>query len=174
MSRATVRAALAAFLQGADIPGLHGMYGAEPVFYAGEQLNAGAEDGVAAWAWVVLGDSSEERWSVPAQWPGQDGAGDKGVHYDAAIMVMYQYLIPSAQVTPAVAPDAWVDGEDAIIQAIKDRLHSDPALGAPAVVLVSGQNRGDMRVSGDDPRFEPGKVVSVKAIEFRITEVIQA
>lgn len=173
MSRAAVRAALATFLSGANITGLAKVYKAKPTFFSGEQLNAAADNGVAAWAWIDLGESSEERWSVPAQWPGQTGAGDKGVHYDAAIVVQYEYLIPQ-QASPAVSPDDWVSGEDVIIQALKDRLHSDPALGNAGVVLASGQGRGDMRVSGDDPVLEPGKVVSVKAIEIRITEAVQA
>lgn len=174
MSRETVRATLATFLQGANITGLNGVYKAKPIFYAGEQANAAADNGVAAWAWVILGDSSEDRLSVPAQWPGQNGAGDKAVHYEVAIVVEYHYLIPSAQIATPVAPDAWVDGEDVIIQAIKDRLHSDPALGDPSVVLASGQENRSLRVSGDEPLLEPGKVLSIKAVEFRITEVIQA
>jgi hypothetical protein len=173
VSRATVRAALASFVAGANITGLSKVYQAKPTFFSGEQLNLASDNGAAAFAWIDLGDSSEERWSVPAQWPGQSGAGDKAVHYEAAIVVQYQYEIPQ-QVTPAVSPDAWVVVEDAIIQAIKDRLHSDPALGNAGVVLSSGQFRGDMRVTGDEPILESGKVISTRAIEIRITEVIQA
>lgn len=173
MSRATVRATLATFLSSAGIAGLNGVYKAKPTFYDGAQLDAAVANGV-AWAWITLGDSDEDRLSVPAQWPEQSGAGNKAIHYDAAVVVQYQYLIQSAQPSPPVAPDAWVDGEDIIIQAIKDRLHSDPALGNPAVVLASGQENRGMHVSGDDPLIEPGKVVSIKAIAFRITEIIQA
>lgn len=173
MSRATVRAAVATFLQGANITGLNGIYKAEPRFYAGEQLDAAADNGVAAWAWVDLGDSDETRLSVPAQWPGQSGAGDKAVHYEVAIIVQYQYLVPQQTQAP-VPPDAWVDGEDAIVQAIKDRLHSDPALGAPTVILASGQENRGMHVTGDSPVIDPGKVLSTRAISFRITEIIQA
>lgn len=174
MSRATVRATLATFLQGANITGLHGVYKAKPVFYSGEQLNAAADNGAAAWAWVDLGDSDETRLSVPAQWPGQNGAGNKAVHYDVAIVVEYQFLIPSAQIASPSPPDGWVDGEDVIIQALKDRLHSDPSLGDPAVVLASGQENRGMHVSGDNPLFDGGIVISTRAISFRITEIIQA
>lgn len=173
MSRATVRTALATFLQGANIVGLNGVYKAEPRFYSGEQLDAAADNGVAAWAWIELGESSEDRLSVPAMWPGQTGAGNKAVHYEVAIVVMYQYLVPQ-QTTAPVAVDAWVDGEDAILQAIKDRLHSDPALGAPGVILVSGQENRSLHVTADNPLVEPAKVLSNRAISFRITEIIQA
>jgi len=173
VSRATVRAAIATFLQDANIVGLNGIYKAEPRFYAGEQLDAAADTGVAAWAWVELGESSEDRLSVPAMWPGQTGAGDKAVHYEVAILVQYQYLVPQQTAAP-VTVDGWVDGEDAIIQAIKDRLHSDPALGAPGVILVSGQENRSLQVTADSPVVEPAKVLSNRAITFRITEIIQA
>lgn len=173
MSRAAVRTAIAAFLSGANISGLQKVYKAKPTFFSGEQLDLAALGGSAAWAWIEFGDSSEERWSVPAQWPGQSGAGDKAVHYPVMVIVEYQYAIPQ-QSTPMVAPDDWVSAEDVILQAIKDRIHSDPALGAPALILASAQENGGLRISPDNPVLEPGKVLSLHAIEFRITEVVQA
>ena len=173
MSRATVRAAIAAFLSGANITGLSKVYAAKPTFFSGEQLNLGADGGSAAWAWLELGDSSETRWTVPAQYPGQSGAGDKGVHYDVAVFVDYQYTIPQ-QTTSVVSPDAWVTAEDAILQALKDRIHSDPQLGAPTLILAAAQENNALRVSPDNPRLESGKVLSLHAIEFRVTEVIEA
>ena len=173
MSRDAVRTAIATFLSGANITGLSNVYKAKPTFYTGEQLDLAALGGAAAWAWVELGDSSETRWSVPAQYPGQSGAGDKAVHYPVAVFVDYQYLIPQ-QTTPPVSPDAWVTPEDVILQAIKDRIHSDPQLGAPTLILAAGQEPGGLRVSPDNPRLESGKVLSLHVIEFRVTEVIEA
>jgi hypothetical protein len=173
VSRGAVRAAVATFLSGANIPGLQKVYKAKPTIFSGEQLDLAALGGAAAWAWVEFGDSSEDRLSVPAQWPGQNGAGDKAVHYPVVVIVEYQYAIPQ-QVTPPVPPDDWVTAEDAILQAIKDRIHSDPALGAPALILASAQESNALRISPDNPVLESGKVLSLHAIEFRITEVIQA
>lgn len=173
MSRATVRAAIAAFLDGAGITGLSKVYEAKPWFFSGEQLNAAADGGAAAWAWVELGDSSEDRWTVPALYPGQSGAGDKGVHYDVAVFVDYQYTIPQ-QTSAPVSPDAWVGPEDVILQGLKDRIHSDPQLGAPTLILAAAQENNALRISPDNPRKESGKVLSLHAIEFRVTEVIQA
>lgn len=173
MSRGAVRTAVATFIAGANIAGLAKVYKAKPAFFSGEQLDLGANGGTGAWAWVDLGESSETRWSVPAQYPGQSGAGDKGVHYDVSIVVAYQYAIPQ-QITPAVPPDDWATAEDVIIQAIKDRIHSDPQLGNPALILAAGQESNGLRVTADNPLLEPGKVISMHAVYFRITEAIQA
>jgi hypothetical protein len=173
VSRATIRTAVTAFLAGASIPGLQKVYSGLPIFSPGEQLKLGADGGAGAIAYVELGESTEQRWSLPALYPGQSGSGDKGVHYDAMVLIMYQYLIPQ-QVSAPVSPDAWSNAEDAIIQGIKDRIHSDPQLGAPTVIFTAAQGRDGLRVSPDEPQFEPGKVISTRAIEFRITEVIQA
>jgi hypothetical protein len=173
VSRATIRTAVASFLAGANITGLQKVYSGLPMFFAGEQLQLSAAGGAGAFAYVELGESTEQRWSLPALYPGQSGSGDKGVHYEALILVVYQYLIPQ-QVSAPVSPDAWSTAEDAIVQGLKDRIHSDPQLGAPSVIFTAAQGPGGLRVSSDEPVFEPGKVLSTRAIEFRITEVIQA
>lgn len=173
MSRATVRAAIAAFLAESAVPGLQAVYQAMPIFFSGERLDLGADNASGAFCWVELGQSEETRWSVPAAYPGYAGSGDKGVHYPVTIVVEYQYLIP-AQTSSVVSPDDWVLSEDAILQGIKDRIHQDPQLGAPGVIFAASQEPGGLRVTPDDPVLESGKVLSVHGIEFRVTEVIQA
>lgn len=173
MSRATIRTAVATFLAGASIPGLQKVFSGLPVFFAGEQLKLSADNGAGAFAFVDVGESTEQRWSFPAMYPGQSGSGNKGVHYEAIIVVEYQYLIPQ-QTSAPVSPDAWSNAEDAIIQGIKDRIHSDPQLGAPTVIFQAAQGRNGLSVSPDYPVFEAGKVLSTREITFQITEVIQA
>lgn len=173
MSRLAVRSAVAAFLAGAAVPGLQKVYEGYPWFTPGETLDLAALGGSAAFAWVEVGESSETRWSVPASYPGYTGSGNKGVHYPVVVIVEFQYLIPQ-QVFPPVNPDAWTVPEDGIIQGIKDRIHSDPTLGAPAVIFSAAQEPNGLRVSPDNPVFEPGKVLSTREIDFRVTEVIQA
>lgn len=173
MSRATVRTAIATFLSGANITGLVAVYQTMPMFFSGEQLAKAADGPISAWAWIDLAESSEERWSVPAMWAGRNSSGDKGVHYEVAVILEYRYQTQQGIATP-VSPDAWVQGEDAIIQGILDRIHSDAALGAPAVILAAAQERGSLRVSGDNPIVEPGVVLSTHSIEFRVTEAIEA
>lgn len=174
MSRTTVRAAIASFISGAGITGLQAVYKAKPTFFPGELLRLSADNGSGAFAWVDLGHSDEDRWSAPASYPGYTGAGDKGVHYAVQLVVEYQYLIPQ-QTSAPVSPDNWVTAEDAILQAIKDRIHSDPQMGTDGtVVFAAGQNQNGLAVSPDDPVYEAGKVLSIHGIDFRVTEVIQA
>lgn len=173
MSRGTVRTAVATFLAGANITGLQKVFSGLPIFFPGEQLNLSADGGAGAFAYVEVGESTEQRWSVPALYPGQTGSGNKGVHYDALIIVEYQYLIP-VQTSAPVSPDSWSNAEDVIIQGIKDRIHSDPQLGAPTVIFTAAQGPGGLAVSPDDPVIEAGKVLTTREITFRITEVIQA
>lgn len=173
MSRATVRAAIASFLAGANINGLQTVYQAMPMFNTGELLNLAADNAAGAFAWVEMGQSTETRWSVPAKYPGYTGSGNKAVHYPVVIVVEYQYLIPP-QLDTVVPVDDWIHAEDVILQALKDRLHEDPTLGVPGVIFAATQEDGSLAVSEDDPVLEPGKIMSVHTIGFRVTEVIQA
>lgn len=172
MSRATVRAAIADFLAGANIAGLQTVYQAMPMFNAGELLNLTAASAAGGFAWVEMGQSTEVRWSVPAKYPDYTGSGDKAVHYPVTIVVEYQYLIPP-QLDAVVPADDWVHAEDALLQALKDRLHEDPTLGAPGVIFAATQEIGSLAVSEDGPVLESGKILSVHGISFRVTEVIQ-
>lgn len=173
MSRTTIRAAIADFLAAANITGLQKVYQAKPTFFAGELLDLSADNASGAFCWVEFGVSDETRWSNPAPYPGYSGSGDKGIHYPVSIVVEYQYLIPE-QLDAPVSPDDWVHAEDAILQGIKDRIHSDATLGATGVVFGASQEPSGLRVSEDDPVLASGKVLSVHTIEFRVTEVIQA
>ena len=173
MSYDTVRAALASFLTAANIPGVAKVYQSEPWYSPGETLDLAALGGSGAFVWIEMGEADEERWAVPASYPGYTGSGIKAVHYPVSLIVEYQYLIPQ-QTFPPVAPDGWVTSEGAILQALKDRIHSDPTLGAPTVVFQAAQEPGALKTSPDAPVFEPGKVLSTREITFRITEVVQA
>jgi hypothetical protein len=173
VSRSDVRAAIAAFLASANIVGLQNVYQALPMFRSGELLNLGADNAAGAYAWIELGQSEETRISVPAKYPGYTGSGDKTVHYPVTVIVEYQYLIPQ-QLNSQLSPDDWVLAEDAILQGIKDRIHSDPTLGANGTIFAAAQEPNSLRIDPDSPVLEPGKVMSVHGIEFRVTEVIQA
>lgn len=172
MSRETVRQAIRDFLVGAEIIGLQAVYKAMPIFFSGERLELSEDNASGAFCWVELGEATEDRWSVPAAWPGYTGSGDKAVHYPVTIVVEYQYLIPQ-QTSSQVSPDDWVNAEDVILQSIKDRLHTDPQLGAPGVIFAATQEPNSLGVTPDDPVLESGKVLSVHGISFRVTEVIQ-
>lgn len=179
MSRADVRAAVAAYLAGGGIPGLQQVYEAMPTIVYGELVDLSVEGGAGAVAWLHLGESEEDRWAFPSKSPIMPG-GIKKVGYPIAIMVAFQYLIPSDQLDPPISPDAWVKVEDAIIQGIKDLIHADPQLGTgptgtgTGVIFEAAQLPGSLRISPDDPQLDSGKVISYHSIEFPVTEVIQA
>lgn len=168
MSIATVRAAVTTYLQGASIAGLNRVYAAYPWFIDGETFNLASNLGNGAVAYVHLTDSEETRWTVPAV------LGEKGVHYEVAVIVAYQYLIPSADVDVTLSEDDWVNPLDVILQGIKDRIHADPQLGAPETVFLAAQTPRSLRVHSDMPRRLPGKILSWHAVEFQLTEVITA
>lgn len=168
MSIATVRAAVTTYLQDAVIPGLNRVYAAFPWYIDGETFNLAANLGNGAIAYVHLADSEETRWTVPAV------QGVKRVHYEVAVIVAYQFLIPSADVDATMSEDDWVNALDVILQGIKDRIHADPQLGAPATVFLAGQTNNNLRIHSEMPRRLPGKILSWHAVEFQLTEVITA
>ena len=179
MSRADVRAAVAAFLVAADIPGLATVYAAMPWYSPGELFDTITDGGSGAIAWLHLGDSDEDRWAFPSKSPAMAG-GQKAVHYEIAVMVAYQYLLVSSQLNTPVPADSWAADEDRILQAIKDRIHSDPQLGTGPtgtgtdLIFRAAQENNTLRISADDPVLQDGKIWSYHSIQFQLTEVIQA
>jgi hypothetical protein len=173
VSRATVRAAIAAYLNAAApaIPGLQHIYQAKPWWVDGATgFRLSANGGSGAFAYLHLVASEETRWSVP--WNG----GDIGVHYDFHLVVVYIYEIPSTSQATAVSEDAWVGPVDTILQGIKDAIHADPTLGTTStkVIFNAGQTPNPLKTSSEQPLKSSGRLYSWHVIEFRVTEVIQA
>lgn len=168
MSIATVRTAVTRYLADAEIPGLNRVFKALPWYVDGDVFDLAATLGSGAVAYVHLAESVENRLALPAV------LGSQNVHYEVAVIVAYQYLIPSAQVDPTLSEDDWVDQLDAIMQGVKDRIHIDPNLGAPDVVFLAAQTPRTLRVASYEPRQLPGKIISMQSVEFQLTEIIQA
>lgn len=166
MSTASVRAAVAGFIQGASIVGLHKVYPAPPYWADGSEWDlAGSKSG--AIAALHLAHDQEERLSVPVL------TGVKLVHYRVGLMVFYQYLLPSNTLT-AVEESDWAAPLDVIIDGLKDRLRSDPNCGVPADVWQSAQDRPDLVIQRDLPRRLSGKVLSWNVLEFSVYETVTA
>jgi hypothetical protein len=144
------------------------VYAAFPWFIDGATFDLAANLGNGAVAYVHLADTEESRLTVPAV------QGEKIVHYEVAVIVAYQFLIPSTDVDVTISEDEWVDPLDVILQGIKDRIHADPQLGAPGVVFLAAQTPRSMRVHSEMPRRLPGKILSWHAVEFQLTEIITA
>lgn len=165
MSSATVRAALTTFFGTPPIAGITKLHSAPPYWADGSEWDLANDLGSGAIAAVHLADDAERRITVPAL------TGQKIVTYTVGFMIFYQYLLPSASLTP-VDPAAWSDPLDAIIDGVKARIRSDPTCGIPSVVWESGQTPGYPKVVRDLPRRLPGKVLSWNVVEFQVDEVI--
>jgi hypothetical protein len=168
VSAATVRAAISSFLASPAIPGVTKQYRAMPWYIDGANWNLADNLGSGAVIALHLANDDETRES------GGQVIGLKDTDYVAFLVVLYQYLIPSGTQATAYQGDEYIDPLDAVIEAIKDRLHSDPSLGNPAVIKTSGQEPRDLHVERSLPRREPGKLLAWNTIRFSVTEVIQA
>lgn len=167
MSMSTVREAIQSYLAAGNIPGLNRVYLDQPWYIDGADWNLASELGSGAVAFVHLSRDEETRISTP--WV----KAQEAVHYDVAIVVAYQYLIPSAA-TGAVSEDAWVGPLDETLQGIKDLIHADPTLGSPDVIFQAGQRPSGISIDRPLPRRVKGKVLAWTVVELGVTEIIQA
>ncbi len=177
MSTSAVRAALHSFFsiacQTNKVPGVNAVYRAQPWYIDGSTWDLGAGSGSGAVAFLHLVSDRETRLSMPAV------AGEKQVDYDVALVVLYQFLIPSSsQISDALPEDAWVGPLDDTIDGFKDLIRSDPTAGTgpnpTGVIFQMGQDPGDLRITRELPRRSSGKVLSWNVLEFNVTEVITA
>jgi hypothetical protein len=165
MSSAQVRSAVTGFFKTAAIPGLNAVHPAPPYWADGSEWDLANSLGSGAIAAVHLVEDDESRITVPVL------TGQKIVNYTIGLLIFYQWLIPSASLTP-VDESSWVGPLDVIIDGVKTRLRSDPNCGMPSVVWQSAQDVNDVKIKRDLPRMLPGKVVSWNVVEFRVAEII--
>ncbi len=175
--RAAIKAYMVAGIAGSDLPGLNKFYKAQPIFLDPSQWwILPPELGSGSIAYLHLAKITEDRIAKPYV------AGQKMVEYQAVIVVIYRYLVPSAAQTPELEGDEWVDGFDATLQGFKDYVHidprlgTDPALGGNGVIWQAGQSPGDLGYTLDLPvrDEDAGEVLSIAALEMHVTEVITA
>lgn len=169
MSAATVRSAIATFLQPPAITGLEAVYLDQPWFVTGGAWQLTQNLGWGAIGWVHLDEESETRVTVPAI------SGSKDVTYRVGLVVLYQYLIPS-QLPAGAQEDVWVTYLDQILDNVKARIRSDPTLGTGqgGAVFQGGQGQRDITIRRDLPRRDQGKVLSWQVVEFTVDEIVQA
>lgn len=169
MSAATVRSQLQAFLSSPPITGLEKVYRDQPWIALGGDWQLSSNAGWGAIGWLHLDEESETRATLPAV------AGQKRVDYRVGLVVLYQYLIP-AQLPDGQAEDAWVGPLDALLDAVKARLRSDPKAGTgpglDGVIFQQSQDPQDLKISRDLPRRDHGKVWSWQVVEFTVTEIV--
>jgi len=170
VSAATVRAALKDYFADASIDGLNKVFGAPPYWADGSEWNLADNLGSGAIAAVHLASESETRVTLPAT------TGSKNVVYQVGLMVFYQYLLPSATLTP-IEEDAWCGPLDDILDGVKARLRADPNCGMPSVIWQAGLDKSgnpNITIQRDLPRRLAGKVLSWNVVEFTVDEIVTA
>ncbi len=182
MSDRKLRDALVTFLAEPALPGMQKVYRDMPWLLDGGEWNLAAQGGWGAIAYVHIDDAKESRITFGGENGEGMPTGQKRIDYTVSIVVAYQYVIPTT-VPDGQDESAWVDPLDALLDALKDRLRSDPTLGigsaasfADAAVFQAGQNDGDIRLTRDIPRLDrkAARVWSWSRVEFDAVQIITA
>lgn len=160
MSASDIRLALKNYL--APTPGISNTYKDEPHYVSNDAwYTADGTHGTVAY--VHINREGETRLVIT----GFPESGQQ-VTYHVGVVVLYEYLIPSDE----ASPDDWVDGLDAVIAALKDRLRADPHLGTgpDGIVWSAAQEMNTLSITRDLPKSDGGFVRSWNVLEFEVTE----
>lgn len=171
MGAATVRAAITSYFAGAALTGLQHVYQECPWWLDGDQFDLAGGDDFGAVAYVHLSEQRETRIALPAV------QGIKAVTWDVALVVLFQYLVPSS--FPAGQDESsWVTPLDALLDGLIARLRADQTLGTGhnGVIFQAGESVDDVVLRRDLPRIDAqgGKVWCWQVLEFKAVEMIQA
>jgi hypothetical protein len=174
MGSEAVRAAIVDYFAPPNIAGLRKVYPAMPYWAGGDQWEFAEVDGWACVGFVHLTRSDEQRIGL-----GGEHGGQKFVHYDVGLVLLYKWLIPDPipQGSDATEWTVWIDQ---IIDAVKDRIRADRTFGCEDKGPIwqagdgSSINSPDISVQRDLPRLTAGKVQSWQVVEFTVTEAIIA
>lgn len=158
MSRATVRAAVAAWFAPPNVAKLNRVDVAKTRNFKSQTLYSGT-DRYGVTAYVRIETVREERITAPAV------AGKKRLDYDVALVFLFRSKARAAL-------DAMSD-LDTFIEALKTRLRADPRLGqADTVIWQAGQQL--LEVITDDEQYDATQQVTWGALRFDVTEWITA
>lgn len=163
MSASTVRNAVTAYL--GNTTGITTFYRDQPWFADAEEWETQNGDPGTV-AYMHIDDESEERIVING-----GTATGKQVTYQIAVVMLYQYAIPDQP----LSKDSWVDGLDALIEALKTKIRTDPTLGTGTggVVWQAGSVGGkDIEIQRELPKLKDGLVLSWNALTFRVTEML--
>lgn len=172
MGYVSIRTALVNYF--APVPQMQTMYKEAPWIINGAdfQLNPGTT--AAAVGFIHIDHSMEERITIPAY------TGTKGVDYTVALVFLYKYFRPF-NAPSNTAPDAYVDGLDALIDTIKAKIRADQNGGAPANIFQMGTGSGgsyagegpDIEVTQDLPEDNEEGIFTLCRVQFHVYEIIQ-
>jgi hypothetical protein len=159
-----VRAQIISFLTGID--GLTTLYRDAPYELTGDNWQNNSLPGTPAF--LHINSSDESRITVPAV------TGWKHVEYDVSLVALYQYWIQDG----TGPKDAWITGQDALLDAIVAKIRTDPAFGSTAgsPIFEAGNQDSGIRVTRDIPHWDQGggKVMAWFRVDFKVTELVQA
>ena|SRR5438067_9532570 len=161
MSRATVRAAVLAYFTGTT--GMSSLSKDEPWFTPGQAWISNGVRGTSCF--VHINGQSESIVST-------GGANlQRAVIYDVAVVIQYQYAIPT---NPGPNNDDYVTGLDALLDTIVHKIRADPSLGCGSngPIWQAGIHDEDNNVVSDLPQRDSGKVWSISFVKFKAIEIV--
>jgi hypothetical protein len=162
MSRSTVRAAVAAFLSPASVPGVMTVYTSLPKRIDATALrpkgNPGLQTGCAATIWIE--SEREQRTSL-----GGSVSGKKRIQYVIAYDLFTHSMWTHAE-------QAMADF-DTIVENVKSRIRADRTLGTGGVLFQAGENQ--LEGSYGEPKVIQGGATEIWGrITFDVSEFITA
>ena len=162
MPSADIRSAVVKYFTGTT--GLTSVSKDEPWYMDGQMWIQNGLEGTASF--VHINHQSETRVDL-----GGLGGGKKAVTYDVALVVAYQYRIPT---DTGGGMDTWVDGLDAVLDAVVAKLRADQTLGCGSAgpVWSAGEQDMDIAIQRELPTRDGGKVWSVNYVMFKVIEIV--
>lgn len=163
MGAAAVRLAIKNYI--APTAGLSSTFKDEPHYTSNDAwYTADGTHGTVAYVHI---DEDDETRLVLSGMP----TSGQEITYRVGIVILYEYIIPNDE----ASPDLWVDGLDAIIDALKARIRADPHLGTgpTGVVWSAAQTTNALKIARDLPRVDGDFVRSWNVLQFEVTEIVQ-
>jgi len=159
MPSAGIRSAIVRYFTGTT--GLTSVSKDEPWYMDGQMWVQNGLEGTAAF--IHIDHQTETRSAM----------GQKAVTYDVALVIAYQYRIPT---DTAGGMDTWVDGLDTVLDAIVAKLRADQTLGCGSAgpVWSAGNQDMDIAIQRELPMRDGGKVWSVNYVMFKVIEIVIA
>lgn len=168
MSMASVRAGVSSFLTLPPIDGLRAVKKSMPLIVPGQDYGTGG-----GWTFGAVGIVHIAHSSDVVR------AGGNGPHLERAVSYTLDFVLSG--VDSGGNAEAATDNWDALVEAVKVRLRSDPALGTsgtPQPILFAGVGNGvpntnspDLIVDTDFPRQNKGAVYFWAKVQFFASEV---
>jgi hypothetical protein len=171
VSRASVRAGVAAFLAPPNVAGLSEVFASLPVVQPGETFFSQPGQSSGASAFVFIEHERERRMSLPAY------SANKLVIYTCAVVINFFWVsaggVGGLGVDPGVQA---MQAYDSIVDSLKARIRSDLTMGGTFFSAGDGAELGQDDLQLDsDLAVRIGSDIGIRAaLRFTGSEVIQA